>query len=300
VGGRNDINLLNRTHWALTDLSFRAIRKVRILSRHRSYFTEKQQSSDSEVTPYSESLAHVLESENRLYRFRRGMAYREILEHLGYKEGQRYIQRIQSLASKGDAVELINLNKGNDLFGSPITFTYGNYGDVSPTTLRYISTALEIANHFEISSSTSIAEIGCGYGGQAAVIGRTFGVKDYTCFDLPPVLKLIDRYLQGIDSDLTVKRGSFNQKSKSWDFAISNYAFSELSRDLQLSYLEEILSKCKSGFMIMNSGVSNKTGRSTGKLTIEEIRQFLPNLRLIEEIPLTGPDNYVIVWGEKK
>jgi len=228
------------------------------------------------------------------------MAYREILEHLGYKEGKKYLQRIQTLASKEDAVELINLNKGNDLFGTPITFSYGNYGDVSPTTLRYISTALEIANHFEVLSRTSIVEIGCGYGGQAAVIGRTFGVKDYTCFDLPPVLKLIDRYLQGIDSDLTVKRGSFNQKSNSWDLAISNYAFSELSRDLQLSYLEEILSKCKSGFMIMNSGVSNKTGRSTGKLTIDEIRQFLPHLRLIEEIPLTGPDNYVIVWGEKK
>jgi hypothetical protein len=51
-----------------------------------------------------------------------------------------------------------------------------------------------------------------------------------------------------------------------------------------------------SGFMIMNSGLTNKTGRSTGKLTITEIREFLPNLKIVEEIPLTGPDNYVILW----
>jgi len=290
----------NRILWMITSFSFRVLRKLNLFTRRKSYFTVDENRSDSEVTPYSKSLLRILSNERRLTRFRRGRAYREILEHLGYKEGKKYLQRIQTLASREDAVGLINLNKGNDLFGTPITFSYGNYGNVSPTTLRYISTALEIANNFEVLSSTSIVEIGCGYGGQAAVIRRTFGVKDYTCFDLPPVLKLIDRYLQGIDSDLTVKRGSFNQESKSWDLAISNYAFSELSRDLQLSYLEEILSNCKSGFMIMNSGVSNETGRSTGKLTIEEIRQFLPNLRLIEEIPLTGPDNYVIIWGEKK
>jgi len=290
----------NRILWMITSFSFRVLRKLNLFTRRKSYFTVDENRSDSEVTPYSKSLLRILSNERRLTRFRRGRAYREILEHLGYKEGKKYLQRIQTLASKEDAVELINLNKGNDLFGTPITFSYGNYGNVSPTTLRYISTALEIANNFEVLSRTSIVEIGCGYGGQAAVIRRTFGVKDYTCFDLPPVLKLIDRYLQGIDSDLTVKRGSFNQESKSWDLAISNYAFSELSRDLQLSYLEEILSNCKSGFMIMNSGVSNETGRSTGKLTIEEIRQFLPNMRLIEEIPLTGPDNYVIIWGEKK
>jgi len=227
------------------------------------------------------------------------MAYREILEHLGYKEGKEYLERIEYLISKEDAVRLVALNVANDLFGSPITFNYRDYGYVSPTTLRYISTALEIANHFEVSSSTSIVEIGCGYGGQAAVVSRTFGVKDYTFFDLPQVLDLINRYLQVIEPGLVVKRGNFGQKTKSWDLAISNYAFSELSRDLQLNYLEEILTKCKSGFMTMNSGVSNKTGRSTGKLTIDEIRQHLPNLRIIEEAPLTGPDNYVIVWGEK-
>lgn len=226
------------------------------------------------------------------------MAYREILEHLGYKEGKKYLEKIESLMPKEEVARLINLNRQNDLFGGPITFRYRGYGNVSPTTLRYISTALEIASKCGVSSNTSIVEIGCGYGGQAAVINRVFGVSDYTGFDLPPVLELIDRYLKGINSSLVIKRGSFEEIDYSWDLAISNYAFSELSRDLQLKYLEEILTKCKSGFMIMNSGATNKTGRSTGKLAVEEIRDFLPNMRTIDEVPLTGPDNYVIVWGD--
>jgi trans-aconitate methyltransferase len=146
-----------------------------------------------------------------------------------------------------------------------------------------------------LSPTTSVVEIGCGYGGQAAVLNRMFGIRDYTCFDLPPVLELIERYLVEV-SDLEIRRGDLAEKAYKWDLVISNYAFSELRRDLQIHYMENILLKSASGFMIMNSGLTNKTGRSTGKLTITEIREFLPNLRIVEETPLTGPDNYVILW----
>ena len=289
----------NRLIWIITNFSSKVPRKLRLLAKQKGYFTVGQNSSDSEVTPYSESLLRILTSEKKLTKFRRLLAYREILEHLDYKEGKKYLERIEFLVSHEDSLKLVYLNRGNDLFGSPITFNYRKYGDVSPTTLRYISTALEIMNHFDVSSRTSIVEIGCGYGGQAAVMSRTFSVKEYTCFDLPPVLELIDRYLKEINSSLVIKRGSFEEIDCSWDLAISNYAFSELSRDLQLKYLEGILAKCNSGFMIMNSGATNKTGRSTGKLTVDEIRDFLPNMRTIDEVPLTGPDNYVIVWGDR-
>jgi hypothetical protein len=48
--------------------------------------------------------------------------------------------------------------------------------------------------------------------------------------------------------------------------------------------------------MIMNSGRTNETGRSKGKLSINEIREYLPDSKVKEEIPLTGPDNYVLYW----
>lgn len=293
------INLLNGLHFNTTNLIYRIRQKLRFLFRSKSYFTRNVNSSDSEVTSYIEALPEILNDRKSVTKFRRKMAYREILEHLGYKEGKRYLARIESLVAKEKVTSLVELNRQNDMFGGPITFNYLGYGRVSPTTLRYISTALEISNHFTVSSKTSVIEIGCGYGGQAAILNRMFGIKEYCCFDLPPVLELVDAYLQGIQSDLAIKHGKLGETKETWDLAVSNYAFSELSHDLQFKYLSEVLSKCSSGFMIMNSGVTNKTGRSFGKMNLEEIREFLPLLEVIEENPLTGPDNYVIVWGKR-
>lgn len=154
-----------------------------------------------------------------------------------------------------------------------------------------------MSKNVSLGPTSTIAEIGCGYGGQAAVLNRMFAVKDYTCFDLDPALRLIDIYLHRINSGLVVKHGSLDQEERNWDFAISNYAFSELSRDLQLEYLNKVISRSQAGYMIMNSGRTNKTGRSLGKLHYKEIFEFLPNPRIEEEEPLTGPDNYVILWG---
>jgi hypothetical protein len=81
---------------------------------------------------------------------------------------------------------------------------------------------------------------------------------------------------------------------------MSNYAFSELPSDLQKIYIEKVLGKSERGYLIMNSGMTNHSGRSDGKLTLEELRKFLPEFQIFEEIPNTGPDNYVIVWGHNR
>jgi hypothetical protein len=98
------------------------------------------------------------------------------------------------------------------------------------------------------------------------------------------------------NSNLQIRRGELTKPPTCWDLAISNYAFSELKRELQIEYLEKVLTKCNSGYMIMNSGRTNETGRSKGKLSINEIREYLPDSKVKEEIPLTGPDNYVLYW----
>ncbi len=86
-------------------------------------------------------------------------------------------------------------------------------------------------------------------------------------------------------------------KSKPYDLTISNYAFSELPYEVQKEYLEKILKKSKRGYMIMNSGRTNFSGRSTGKMTLKELNREIPTLEVREEYPKTGPDNYVLIWG---
>ena len=82
-----------------------------------------------------------------------------------------------------------------------------------------------------------------------------------------------------------------------FDFAISNYAFSELPKTIQEIYLRTVLAKSKSGYMIMNSGLTNYTGRGEGKLSLDEIRKHLPNSVVVQENPLTSKDNYILIWG---
>jgi putative sugar O-methyltransferase len=279
------------------DLFFRLRNKIRRLILSKTTFNETQGKSDSQVTFYEQQLGQLLKSKKRLGDFRRKYDYREILEHVTYTQGKSYLEQIRK-HSPQDYIELINRNKENDLFGNPYEYQYLGVGRVSPTTLRYISTAIDIFKTISLNEESVIAEIGVGYGGQAAILERMYGIRNYSAFDLPPVIQLSNVYLNSVNSKLKfTSSGLSSDKNSTWDAVISNYAFSELHRDLQLSYIEYVIAKSKSGYMIMNSGRSNITGRSEGKLSLNEIRNYIPNLQVKEEVPLTGPDNYIIYWN---
>lgn len=279
------------------DLFFRLRNKIRRLALSKTTFNETKGKSDSQVTFYEQQLSRLLKSKKRLSDFRRKYDYREILEHVTYTQGKSYLEQIQEYSPQ-NYIELIEKNKANDLFGNPYEYQYSGVGRVSPTTLRYISTAIDIFETIRLKEESVIAEIGVGYGGQAAILERMYGISNYSAFDLPSVIQLSNVYLNSVNSKLKfTSPGLSSDKNTTWDVVISNYAFSELHRDLQLSYIERVIAKSKSGYMIMNSGRSNITGRSEGKLSLDEIRNYIPNLQVKEEVPLTGPDNYIIYWN---
>jgi len=279
------------------DLFFRLRNKIRRLVLSKTTFNETQGKSDSQVTFYEQQLSRLLKSKKSLSDFRRKYDYREILEHVTYTQGKSYLEQIQEYSPQ-NYIELIEKNKANDLFGNPYEYQYPGVGRVSPTTLRYISTAIDIFETIRLNKESVVAEIGVGYGGQAAILERMYGIRNYSAFDLPSVIQLSNVYLNNVNSKLKFTSSGFSSdKNTTWDVVISNYAFSELHRDLQLSYIEHVIAKSKSGYMIMNSGRSNITGRSEGKLSLNEIRNYIPNLQVKEEVPLTGPDNYIIYWN---
>ena len=279
------------------DLFFRLRNKIRRLVLSKTTFNETQGKSDSQVTFYEQQLSRLLKSKKKLSDFRRKYDYREILEHVTYTQGKSYLEQIQEYSPQ-NYIELIEKNRANDLFGNPYEYQYPGVGRVSPTTLRYISTAIDIFETIRLNKESVVAEIGVGYGGQAAILERMYGIRNYSAFDLPLVIQLSNVYLNSVNSKLKfTSSGLSSDKNTTWDVVISNYAFSELHRDLQLSYIEHVIAKSKSGYMIMNSGRSNITGRSEGKLSLNEIRNYIPNLQVKEEVPLTGPDNYIIYWN---
>lgn len=80
------------------------------------------------------------------------------------------------------------------------------------------------------------------------------------------------------------------------DLVISNYAFSELPRETQFRYLDQVILNSKNGYMTINTGRGNLSGRKRNQLDLYELLKKIPNSRIIEKVPKINVDNYIIIW----
>lgn len=266
--------------------------------RAKVFAHAKEYRSDSENGNYASAVMRALKNQKAFDNFKRSYSYREILEHVTEDQGRLYLDileaRNDSILSLGLSTVLIS-----DQVGNPIKYHYARHENpLSPTTLRYLKVASDLRVLFGPSLG-QVAEIGCGYGGQTLVNDQVLDVKSATLFDLPFVNKLIDRYLNAHLLNGAYATTVINKEEpRGYDLVLSNYAFSELPKTLQLSYVKKVLVNSKKGYLTMNSGLGNNC--STGKLTISELTELLPEFKVIEEEPLTADQNYIIVWGHSE
>ena len=122
-------------------------------------------------------------------------------------------------------------------------------------------------------------------------------IQKYLLFDLPPVLELNKKFLGAIG---TIDKFEFidgrNPSERSSDLLISNYAFSELNREVQLMYLERVIPNAKMGYMTWNE----LSYRQLGGLSVKELLERIPGSILKPERPLTYSNNVIIAWGIQK
>ena len=254
--------------------------------------------SDSDDGLYVTFVMQAVSDGETFRRFRRSNIYRETLEHASYEEGLACLDIIRQKAPH--FFELLDRVRDNDIVGSPVVHHYEGYGRLGPTTLRYLKVAADLYELFGDTPARHVVEIGVGYGGQLLVNDRLFAISSYEMIDLPPVLELASKYLESHVLNCGYRTATLNRKTGEdhYDLAISNYAFSELPAHIQQKYIDKVLSRSKRGYLIMNSGQGN-TGRSKGKLTLDELRRLLPTFEILPEEPRTSPDNYLIVWGHR-
>ncbi len=280
----------------LIDLLPKAFFRVKSLILGGTIFSRSSK-SDSDSTPYGAYVEKSLSNPRQFEKFRRSYSYRVILEHVDYSAGLKYLGKLT-----GETIESFRKHQKIRLLskiGNPRQFHFENLGWMSPTILRYLFVNQQLVMLFGKSGITNIAEIGIGFGGQAAVTIESINPRSFTFYDLPQVARLGKKFLTEVGIDLSkIKSANIERLvSADYDLVISNYAFSELPRDTQLDYVKSVLARSKRGYLTMNSGRSNWTGRSAGKLTLDELRMLLPGCEILEESPLTGPDNYIIIWG---
>jgi len=266
-----------------------------IKSNNQINIYNKEYRSYSENLVYSSEVINFLEKPKLFNNFKRNSYYMKVVETVTEKDGLEYLKLLESrnddFLKRGLETVLIS-----DLIGNPLKYFYEGYSiPLSPTTLRYLKVASDINMLFG-RKFYKVAEIGAGYGGQTLINDQILDIFSAKLFDLPEVNSLIEKYL-----NYFLLRGSYQttfinkEVPSNYDLVISNYAFSELPKDLQTVYIDKVLKKSKRGYLTMNSGWGGHF--SDGKLSAIELLNQLPNIKFLEEYPLTYKYNYIVVWG---
>lgn len=227
-------------------------------------------------------------------RFRRSAIYMTILEHVTREQGGVYLRELLSDPWVFD--RLRPLFSADDV-GGPRTYSYPGIGKASPTTLRYIKVAADLHQLFGDIEGLRIAEIGIGYGGQARALTTAWTLQRYELYDLPPILNLARRFLEAASVD-TGSFGFHDGRSPvpaAADLVVSNYALSEVRRELQDAYLQNVVVGAARGYLTYNH-ISPPELRS---YSAEEIVAMIPGAHTLPEVPLTAPGNVIIVWGDR-
>lgn len=259
------------------------------------------ESSVSDNDWYIRSVKSFLRSDYRFKNFKRSQIYREVLEHVTLDQAKKYLDQIENNNPKFLTETILGRVSVNDLVGNPPTFDFGRYGRLSGPTIRYLKVCADLDEFFDVNKIGKIAEIGGGYGGQALVFDQLFYYQKYTIFDLALVCDLINKYLGNYFLQGGIEAFEINKLSREgslFDLVISNYAFSELPKKLQNIYLEKVILRSRRGYMTMNTGNDLKGYSRESRLNCSELLELLPNARVVDEIPLTDPRNYILVWGE--
>lgn len=230
--------------------------------------------------------------------FRRHPDYTPILEHVDPRLGALYLSIIRDHYGLSSS-DVLSIVEPLSLIGSPRLYSLpGLSRPVSTTALRYLKVALDITCSVGVDLG-DVVEIGCGYGGQSIILSRVANLRSYTFIDIWQVNLLLRAFVEsvGVDFEYTVSTlsESFLRRS-SWDFAISNYAFSELPLRLQRRYIDSVLAHASSGYMTMNSGSLGSFG-SILNLSRADLLDIFPSSDWRPEFPLTMPDNYILGWG---
>lgn len=241
-------------------------------------------------TGYLGLVQSAIENEDIFIKFKASREYREILEHVDRDLGSRYYEIIKEYGKIPFALEdYIRIDSCK-----PFRYTYKGIGRVAPSNLRYAKVALDITALFGDLKGLRISEIGIGYGGQYQALTTISPPKSYTFYDLPQVVNLAALYISKQDPNLdNYSIGNFQHVTNGVDLVISNYAFSELTRELQEIYLENVISKSRCGYIIYNDISKN----AFDSIKVEEFVSRIPGATIVEESPLTHRNNVLIVWG---
>lgn len=200
--------------------------------------------------------------------FRRLRAVRNVVETVGPTEARHYLRRTREWGAEWlESPQVAAI----DDWGNPVRLPrilLSTTRAFSPTTLRYLATALWLKRSGKLPHGTTLLEIGVGFGGLAAMNAM---ISEATTIlaDLPQV----EQAAMSVLSDLGLESyamTSSNGIPEPLPLVVSNYAFTELNRELQDQYLERYLKHARHGVIVSNANVfASRIGGRTDEELVE-------------------------------
>ena len=163
--------------------------------------------------------------------------------------------------------------------------------------LRYVKVLVDILSLFDVEKIRTVTEVGIGYGGQCRILKKFLPIERYNLVDLPEVLALAEKFLTALNQrGERFIDGTHLYHDAPCDLFVSDYAFSELGKPAQDIYLEKIIAHARAGYVTWDGDFFADAGLYDG-YTLEEFVSFLPNAKVLHEVPVTtSPDNRVVIW----
>jgi hypothetical protein len=257
--------------------------------------------ADGTYVPTFPSLCGLAARDESIFiKFRRSKVMFDVLDHVSIDQGNEYISEILKRNEWSDKfTKAIN---HVDMLGSPRKYRFDRYGTFSSTLLRYLKVHLDLQFFFGPLSRLNIVEIGGGFGGQASLTSLLDTPLSQSIYDIPPVLELTKKFITNLQvpGNFIFNDGRAPVPSKP-DLIISNYAFCELNRSIQDIYLKNIIIPARRGYITWNSLSADNFGvLSAGNLngySLAELIRVIPNSQILPEVPLTSPNNAIIMWN---
>lgn len=244
----------------------------------------------------------IASEDNELFQnFRNNSSYTSVLEHVSPELSKEYYQALKNLNYSDDYI--YSICKILDQPGNPRKFKVSNsISELTGSSLRYLYTGLDIKNKLNLNKMINVVEIGAGYGGQSVILDKILPIKNYFYVDLQEVNQLIDRFVSNFNLNFNYTFNTLEDKfdyDQEFDLVISNYAFSELPRNLQNFALNKIINNSKNGYMIINSHGLEKNIflKKYDFHTIDELKKLIPNLLILEEYPQSHKNNKLLTFS---
>ncbi len=242
-------------------------------------------------TKYPEYCLQAALNSDVFHGFRCNEIYNAALEHDSYEQGLEYLEAIKQ--SGFNLLAVADEFRKNDKIGSPRVYEYEDIGIFAPPTLRYIKILSDLETQFGSLHNLNICEIGVGYGGLCRLVDSYFKVKSYTLVDLKPVLMLAQKYLDNYALHTSLVYRTMNELStEAYDLVISNYAFTEMRRDIQDVYLKKVICSSSRGYITYND-INPEDFNSYKK---EELAQMIEDLKEMPEVGILHEADCTLVW----